>query len=193
MSMQYPQQPPPGGGNAYDLKSADITSIYGSLCEEFGRVENSRQGMLQYVFAVTSLLGTASVFAGAITKNSVFNHFLTAVGVLGMISIFALFIREVQLNIELDHLVDNGKLYEQKMRVDPTMFHRSRLSAPSTALIYSGAIAGWFCVATWFALPPGVALIFAFPVFLIIGGINWFIRNKFVIYIETHPSMAAAR
>src|SRR5260370_38791770 len=90
MSMQYPQQPPPGGGNAYDLKSADITSIYGSLCEEFGRVENSRQGMLQYVFAVTSLLGTASVFAGAITKNSVFNHFLTAVGVLGMISIFAL-------------------------------------------------------------------------------------------------------
>src|SRR5260370_41307376 len=133
MSMQYPQQPPPGGGNAYDLKSADITSIYGSLCEEFGRVENSRQGMLQYVFAVTSLLGTASVFAGAITKNSVFNHFLTAVGVFGMISIFPLFIREVKLNIELDNLLDHGKLYEKTMRDDQTLFHRRRLSHPSTA------------------------------------------------------------
>jgi hypothetical protein len=193
--MQDPQQPSSGDGKAFDLSSADITSIYGNICSEFGRVEQSRQGMLQYVFAVTSLLGTASVFAGAITNNSVFQNFLTAVGVLGMISIFALFIREVQLNIELDRLVDNGKLYEQKMRVDPTMFHRSRLSAPSTALIYSAAIDGWFCVATWFAFPPGIALILAFPVFLIIGGLNWFLRSILfnLVNPKTHPSMVAAR
>ena len=59
--MQDPQQPSSGDGKAFDLSSADITSIYGNICSEFGRVEQSRQGMLQYVFAVTSLLGTASV------------------------------------------------------------------------------------------------------------------------------------
>jgi len=190
--MQYPQHPPSGGGNIIHLSPDNITTIYGNLCDEFGRVENSRQGMLQYVFAVTSLLGTASVFAGSITKNNVFDNFLTAVGVLGMISIFALFIREVQLNIELDHLVEHGKNYEQQMGVISTMFYRSKLSAPSTALIYSGAITGWFCVATWFSLQPGFALGLAFPVFLVVGGFNWFLRSKLlnVVYRKGRPSMA---
>jgi flagellar biogenesis protein FliO len=130
--------------------------------------------MLQYVFTATSFLGTASVFAGVIAKNSLFDHFLTVVGVLGMFATFALFFREARLNSETNRLIKQGQLYEQMMQIPSTMFSQDRWGELSTLLIYSGA----FCVGTWFVLTPGFSLILAFPVFVITYLLKRLIRNR---------------
>ena len=177
--MSVPQQ-----GSSPLVSPDQLLTIHGRICDEFGRLEGIRQNMLGTVPSFTIIIGAASVFTGAITKSPVIQHFLVAIGILGMFTAFALYFRELLLNHEIDVLAANGRAYQDLLHIPETMFapagrHKLLSNTVSTTLIYTGSFTAWFCVATWFILP-GSAIFFAIGVLIVVFVLYWRLR-RFVL------------
>jgi hypothetical protein len=164
------------------LPSSDaLLAAHGRICDEYGRLEQLRSTQLASVPAATALLGGASIFLGTAPKPTMFTNFVLALGLLGMFTTFGLYFREEEMEVESDDVASQGRSYEDLLKIPGTIFtpsnkHKVFNKKNASILIYASSFTAWFCVATWFVLP-GLAIILAPFVLLVIGGVQWLLRE----------------
>jgi hypothetical protein len=146
----------------------EVAMVYQQICTGYQNIEDFRSKLLALVPFVTASSFVATIFSNP-TKSSMLTNLVLPFGALGALITLGLYIYELENTHRLALLAARGQRIERHMNIVGVFNHPSSpLLNDYTAadLIYLVTIAGWVCLALWFALP-GLAIFVALALIVV--------------------------